>query len=89
MLGDNCYNKYICFKYKIPRNSCFFLPIGNIIQYTDDFIVKYVCTSPQGSMIRELCLQRDNDDFISSNSELSMLIDDLPYVLIKLLPMLI
>ena len=28
-------------------------------------------------MIRELCLQRDNDDLILSNSELSMLIDDL------------
>ena len=27
----------------------------------------YVCTSPEGSMIRELCLQRGNDDFILSN----------------------
>ena len=31
----------------------------------------------EGVMIRELCLQRDNDDFILSNSELSILIDDL------------
>ena len=48
-------------------------------QYIDDFIVKYVCTSQEDSMIRELCLKRDNDDLISSNSELStsMLIDDL------------
>ena len=28
-------------------------------------------------MIRELCLQRDNDALILSNSELSILIDDL------------
>ena len=31
----------------------FFL-IGNILQYIEDFIVKYVCTSPEGAMIREL-----------------------------------
>ena len=68
--GDNY--RYICYKYKIPRNS-WFLPICNILQYIDDFIVKYVCTSPEGSMIRELCLQRGNDDFISCL--LSMLID--------------
>ena len=72
--GDNY--RYICYKYKIPRNL-WFLPIGNMLRYIDDFIVKYVCTSPEGFMIRELCLQRDNDDFILSNSELSMLIDDL------------
>ena len=41
-------------------------------QYIDDIIVKYVCTSPKGSMIRELCFQRDNDDFILSKSELSI-----------------
>ena len=34
------------------------------LQYIDDLIVKYVCTSPEGSMIRKLCLQRDNDDLI-------------------------
>ena len=72
--GDNY--RYICYKYQIPRYLCF-LPIGNILQYIQDFIVKYVCTSPEGAMIRELCLQRDNDDFILSNSELSILIDDL------------
>ena len=54
-----------------------FLPIGNILQYIQNFIVKYVCTLPEGAMIRELCLQRDNDDLILSNSELSILIDDL------------
>ena len=72
--GDNY--RYICYKYKIPRNL-WFLPIGNILQYFQDFIVKYVCTSPKGAMIRELCLQRDNDVLILSNSELSILIDDL------------
>ena len=60
----------------MPR-YLWFLPIGNILQYIQDFIVKYVCTSPKGAMIRELCLQRDNDDFILSNSELSILFDDL------------
>ena len=35
------------------------------------------CTLPKGSVILELCLQRDNDDLFLSNSELSMLIDDL------------
>ena len=52
-----------CYKCKILGNS-WFLPIGNILQYIHDFVVKYVCTSPEGSMIRELCLQRDNDDLI-------------------------
>ena len=59
--GDNY--RYICYKYKIPR-YLWFLPIGNILQYIQDFIVKYVCTSPEGAMIREQCLQRDNEDFI-------------------------
>ena len=77
----------MCYKYKIPGNS-WFLPIGNILQYIHEFIVKFVCTSPEGSMIRELCLQRHNGDLILSNSELSIFIDDL-YVLIKLLPMLL
>ena len=54
--GDNY--RYICYKNKIPRNS-WFLPIGNILQYVHDFIVKNVCNSPEGSMNRELCLQRD------------------------------
>ena len=72
--GDNY--RYICYKYKIPRNL-WFLQIGNILQYIQDFILKYVCTSPEGAMIRELCLQRDNDDLILSNSELSSLIDGL------------
>ena len=39
-----------------------------IIMYYRIFMVSlsnnYVCTSPEGDMIRELCLQRDNDDFI-------------------------
>ena len=72
--GDNY--RYICYKYKIPR-YLWFLPIGNILQYVQEFIVNYVCTSPEGAMIRELCLQRNIDDFILSNSELSILIDDL------------
>ena len=38
--------RYICYKCKIPRNSCF-LPIDNVSQYIDDFIVKYVCTRLQ------------------------------------------
>ena len=48
--GDNY--RYICYKYKIPRYLCF-LPIGNILQYIQDVIVKYVrtCTSPEGAMI--------------------------------------
>ena len=58
--GDNY--RYICYKHKIPRNS-WFLPI-DILQYIVDFIVRYVCSSPEGSMIRELCLQRVNDDLI-------------------------
>ena len=41
------------------------------------FIVQYVGTLLEGSMIRELCLQRDNDDFTLSKSELSILIDNL------------
>ena len=45
--------------------------------YIQDFFVKYVCTSPEGAMIRDLCPQRDNEDLILSNSELSILIDDL------------
>ena len=57
--GDNY--RYICYKYQIPR-----------IQDIQDFIVKYVCTSPECAMIRELCLQRDNDYLILSNSELSI-----------------
>ena len=48
-----------------------------IAQYIQNFIVKYICISTEGAMIRELCLQRDNDDFHLSNSELSILIDDL------------
>ena len=59
-----------------------------MLPYIDDCIAKYVCTSPEGSMICELCLQRDNNDFILSTSELSMLIDDL-YVLIKLISILL
>ena len=45
------------------RLNSWFQAIGNILQYEyiDDFIVKYVFTSPEGSMIRELCLQRDTD----------------------------
>ena len=35
--GDNY--RYICIKYKIPRHL-WFLPIGNILQYIQDFIVK-------------------------------------------------
>ena len=46
MFGNNYYNRYICYKYKIPRKS-WFLTIGNVLQYIDDFIVKYVCTSPK------------------------------------------
>ena len=75
--GDNY--RFICYKYKTPRNS-YFLPIGNILQYIQYFTVKYVCTLQvsrysEGSMIRELCLHRDNDDLIIFNSDLSMLID--------------
>ena len=66
----------ICYKYKIPRNS-WFLPIGNILQHIHDIIFKYVCTLPEGSMIQEQCLQQDIDDSILSNSEPSILIDDL------------
>ena len=82
--GDNY--RYICYKYEtfiiyliiyyIPK-YLWFLPIGNILQYIQDFIVKYVCTSSEDATIRELCLQRDNDDLILSNSKLSILIDDL------------
>ena len=61
---------------KFPR-YLWFLPIGNILQYIQDFIVKYVCTSPEGAMIRELCLQPDNNNLILSNPELSIFIDDL------------
>ena len=54
------------------------LLIGNILQYhIFYFIVQYVGTLLEGSMIRELCLQRDNDDFTLSKSELSILIDNL------------
>ena len=42
--------RYICYEYKILRNL-WFLPIGNILQYIQDSIVKYVCTSPEGAMI--------------------------------------
>ena len=52
----------------------------------DNFLVKYVSNLPEGSMIRELCLQRETDDLILSKPELSMLIDD---VLIKLTFMLL
>ena len=51
-----------------------------------NFIVKYVSNLAEGSMIRELCLQRETDDLILSNPELSMLIDD---VLIKLISRLL
>ena len=45
--GDNY--RYICYKYKNPR-YLWFLPIGNILQYIQDFIVKYVWTSHEGDM---------------------------------------
>ena len=41
--------------------------INMIFQENHAFLptpIKYVCTSTEGSMIRELCLQRDNDAFI-------------------------
>ena len=68
----------MCYTYKILSNS-WFLSIIDILQYIHDFLVKYVCTLPDGAMIRELCLQLDNNNYTLFNSDLSNIIYD-PYI---------
>ena len=46
-----------------------------MLQHINDSIAKYVCTLPERTIIRTLCLQRDNHDYILSSFELFILID--------------
>ena len=46
-IGNNC--RYICYKYKIPRNSWFLVLFDQLVKYYSIFMISlfvYVCTSP-------------------------------------------
>ena len=72
-MGDNY--RYLSYKYTIGKHI-WLSPLHKLLECFDVFVSNLENGSLYGSMIRDLCIQRDNNDYyILTNEEMVMLIE--------------